>query len=86
MSESHTQQGPPSALWAAADKGNEAAVSKLLRRGTDLEAGQGTAYGTALCAAAQTGHSSIMKLLLRAGANANAQCSDGFAALHLAGE
>ena len=85
MSASRTPQGPPSALWEAADKGNEAAIRKLLRRrGIDLEAGQGTEYGTPLCAAALRGHSSIMELLLRAGANASSQCSDGSISLHLA--
>ena len=85
MSASPAQQGLPSALWTAACKADEAAVRKLLRRrGTDLEAGRGTKLGTALCAVAHLGHSSIVNLLLRAGANANAQCSDGSTPLHQA--
>ena len=87
MSASRAQQGPPSALWTAADKGDEAAVRLLLRRrGVNLEAGQGGDYGTALCAAAKFGHSSVVELLLRAGANINAQHSSGATPLYLAAE
>lgn len=85
MSPREAQQGAPSALWAAANEPDEAAIRMLLRRqGIDLEAGQGTEAGTALCAAARLGHSSIAELLLRAGANVNAQRSDGVTPLYLA--
>ena len=86
MAARRAQQGPPSALWTAAATGDEAAVRRLLRRGTDLEAGQGAEPGTPLCAAACFGHSSIVELLLRAGASVNAHSSVGVTALHLAAE
>ena len=85
MSASRAQQVPPSALWAAASNGDEAAVRELLKQpGVDLEAGERTDSGTAVWAASQSNHSHIVELLLQAGANINAQNSDGWTLLHLA--
>ena len=60
------------ALRAAALRGSESKVRKLLGRGADVNAWDDQ-YGTALTAASYAGHDSIVKLLLENGAAINVQ-------------
>ncbi|UKZ78705.1 hypothetical protein TrVFT333_006451 [Trichoderma virens FT-333] len=59
-------------LQAAAEKGHQEIVKKLLAAGADVNAAIGYSKWTALQAAAEKGHQKIVKKLLAAGANVNA--------------
>ncbi|HEX4951987.1 MAG TPA: PQQ-binding-like beta-propeller repeat protein [Thermoanaerobaculia bacterium] len=59
-------------LWAAARRGDAAAVRSLLARGAEVDA-PFRAGGTALLFAAQKGHREVVEALLAAGANVHAR-------------
>jgi ankyrin repeat protein len=60
------------ALQAAAARGHDQIVQRLLEKGADVNAPAGDDYGTALQAAAARGHDQIVQRLLEKGADVNA--------------
>ncbi|KAJ1478515.1 ankyrin repeat-containing domain protein [Baffinella frigidus] len=75
---------PPTALWLASARGQEAEVLQLLEGGAELDE-EGGPYTTAtMHAAIYHGHEGVVSLLLERGADASATDTDGKTRLHWA--
>eukprot|EP00035_Acanthoeca_spectabilis_P001275 m.78866 g.78866 ORF g.78866 m.78866 type:complete len:167 (+) comp10756_c0_seq1:306-806(+) len=84
MSVADRSMSPPP-LYAASASGDRKEVSKLLKRGVDIEAVGAREEYTSLMAACANGYHEMAEILLDAGANVNAVAKgDGYTALHLA--
>ncbi len=72
----------PKDLWTAASAGDLAKVETYLKEGTEVDARDPVARGTALQWAAAAGKAAAVELLAKKGADVNAPTGDGGTALH----
>ncbi|CAG9463563.1 unnamed protein product [Pedinophyceae sp. YPF-701] len=89
IDEDRRRRAAATALYQAAQRGDSAALRRLLAAGADPDAGKPVQAGSCatvppLCAAAARGHTEAIRVLLEAGASPEGATPNGARALHLA--